>query len=218
MPFRGARGFMFEPGEIRALAGAVFAGTAVGVALLLRIALRGRAHRAPSVAKWRQAKGAEPAWAVGSMAAQVWALGVLLLPAFFSGWPALPTFPGDTVLEILGLGMWIAGLILVDVSAWVLGRFLVSSAEVQRDHRLVREGPYRWIRHPMYTANVAMALGLALTFLSLPLLVLAAGLAALASYRARLEEDLLRSPQGFGREYESYAGQTGRFLPRVRWA
>ena len=86
--------------------------------------------------------------------------------------------------------------------------------QVQKDHRLVREGPYRFVRHPGYTGFVLMALGLALGYSSLiglaaiPLLMLP-GLA----YRMAVEEKLLT--EQFGDEYRQYTRTTKRIIPGV---
>jgi protein-S-isoprenylcysteine O-methyltransferase Ste14 len=207
---------MFDSESLRILDAAVIVGTLIGVLVLGWIVSRGRTHREHAVASQKQAPGAEPLWAVGSAVVQGWAVGGFVLPAYFYAWPAVPAFPGDRVLQLSGLVLWVGGLVLVDGSAWVLGRFLVSAAQVQANHRLVEEGPYHWIRHPMYTANVMMALGLGFFFLSPPLLLVACALALLANYRARLEEGLLRSPEAFGSVYDAYMTRTGRFLQRLR--
>ena len=77
-------------------------------------------------------------------------------------------------------------------------------------------GPYRFVRHPIYTAIVMIAAGQSLLFLSLPVALLAALLLVLAVYRARLEEALLGSSAPLGAAYAAYIARTGRFLPRLR--
>ncbi len=83
---------------------------------------------------------------------------------------------------------------------------------MSRGQRLVRSGPYRFVRHPGYAAFVLMAFGIALGFSSLvalaavPLLLLP----ALAN-RIWVEEELLLS--AFGSEYRDYQRTTRRLLP-----
>ncbi len=90
---------------------------------------------------------------------------------------------------------------------------LTPAIQVQAGHRLVETGPYRTVRHPLYTAIMLIAAGQTLLFLSLPMGVLTLILVGLATYRARLEEGLLRSPAAFGARYDAYMARTGRFLP-----
>jgi len=92
---------------------------------------------------------------------------------------------------------------------------MTPAIQVQKDHQLLQTGPYRSIRHPVYTAIISIALGQTLFFLSPPLALVTVLLAGLAWYRARLEETLLASPAAFGKTYEVYMARTGRFLPRL---
>ncbi|HUG07849.1 MAG TPA: isoprenylcysteine carboxylmethyltransferase family protein [Acidimicrobiia bacterium] len=83
------------------------------------------------------------------------------------------------------------------------------------DHQLVSHGPYRYVRHPVYTALFAIAVG---HHSRLP--ELSAAGCALMSIVAHLwwaaaEETLLSSPGSLGGDYRIYASRTGRFLPRA---
>jgi protein-S-isoprenylcysteine O-methyltransferase Ste14 len=188
---------MYDENTMRLLAAIVLAGTVLGVGLLFRGISRGPRRQGRVVAERPQKRATELVWSLGTMVVQGWAAGV------------------ETV-QTVGFAVWAAGMILVNSAGWALGRFTTSAIEARDDHRLIQEGPYRWIRHPMYTANVALGTGLTLLFLSPFLAVLTAILAATALYRALLEEDLLRSPAVFGATYDRYIAHTGRFLPRVR--
>ncbi len=125
-------------------------------------------------------------------------------------------FPFDTYVQGIGLAVWAVGGLLVVWSGRVLGRFMVVQIAVATDHRLVQEGPYGRIRHPTYAGAMAIAIGEALLFLSLPLAAIAVLIVIIANYRARKEERLLASPAGFGEAYGAYVMRTGRFLPRLR--
>ena len=101
---------------------------------------------------------------------------------------------------------------------WVavtLGRFLVPRAVVFEGHKLVTGGPYALLRHPDYSAILALWLGAALGTLNRGLLLLFP-LAVLGFWmEARLEEQLLESK--FGESYRMYARRRGRFIPRGFW-
>ncbi|MGQ0798236.1 MAG: methyltransferase family protein [Methanobacteriota archaeon] len=126
------------------------------------------------------------------------------------------TVPFDTAVQIVGFLLWGAGGLLVIWSGRTLGRFMVVDIAVSTDHELVRTGPYARIRHPTYAGAIAMAIGVALLLLSIPLIATAILTALIANYRAGKEERLLASPKGLGDPYRAYMARTGRFLPRIR--
>jgi len=94
-----------------------------------------------------------------------------------------------------------------------LGRFLVPRAVIFRDHELVTGGPYRFVRHPIYSGVVTLWLAAGLGTLNVVLLALWPVIAYAFSIQAGIEEDLLRSK--FGSSYEDYVASTGRLAPRL---
>lgn len=204
---------MLDVGTVRILATALFLLSLAGIATLWRSVSRPsgrvRASRPP-------ARGSEAAWLGSTLLVQAWTVGVILLPAWFYGWPGIGGFPDSSDVQFLGPALWLVGMGLAGWATRTLGRYMTVSIQVTEDQTLVQRGPYAWIRHPIYTGNVAAALGLALLYLSPPVLALAALLAVLATYRGRLEDAFLRSPEAFGDRYAAYCERTGRFLPRLR--
>lgn len=204
---------MLDPGTVRIVAAALVAVAAAGVVAIRPSVLgpRGRVVASRTVGRaW------EAAWLAATMVAQAWTLGVILLPTWFYAWPAAGNFPGSTDLQVLGLAGWLAGMALAGWGVRTLGRATTVGVQVTEGQPLVQTGPYARMRHPIYTANVSAAAGLAILYLSLPLGAVVLLLAALASRRGRLEDEFLRSPQAFGDAYIAYARRTGRFLPRWR--
>jgi protein-S-isoprenylcysteine O-methyltransferase Ste14 len=95
-----------------------------------------------------------------------------------------------------------------------LRRFLVPRAVVFPDHQLVTWGPYRFLRHPDYSAILALWLGYALGTLNMYLLILFPIVVVGFSMEARVEEQLLESR--FAQVYRDYARGKRRFVPHVR--
>jgi len=77
---------------------------------------------------------------------------------------------------------------------------------------VVTDGPYRRVRHPMYRAEVAMAVGAPLILGATATLFLSAVFAGLVLYRIRLEEDALARRAD---AYRPYAERTNRLFPHV---
>jgi protein-S-isoprenylcysteine O-methyltransferase len=95
-----------------------------------------------------------------------------------------------------------------------LGRFFSVDIALQEQHRIVQEGPYRWIRHPAYTGLLIIFLGVGIAFrnwVSLVLIVLP--ITTLFLYRIRIEEAALS--EELGTAYLEYRKKTKRLLPRV---
>jgi protein-S-isoprenylcysteine O-methyltransferase Ste14 len=195
--------------------------TGVALAAVVAGALLGRpklpSPRVPEVvvASRQPVPGTRALWIGGSLVSLFWGIGVYILPEYAYHWPPFADFPGSWVVQIAGIALSIAGGILFSRAARTLGRQMTPAIQLRQGHELVRTGPYRYIRHPVYTAIMLTATGQTLFFLSGPLAVLTLLLVGLAFYRAGLEEGLLRSPEAFGPEYEDYMRRTGRFLPRL---
>jgi len=77
--------------------------------------------------------------------------------------------------------------------------------------RIVSTGIYAWTRNPMYLGHLIYIAGLAITFQSLPALLLLIGV--LPWYRGRVRHDEERLEEMFGQEYLDYKSRVKRWLP-----
>ena len=90
-------------------------------------------------------------------AAQLGALAVAVTaPRWASG---LNIHTATAALAAIGLVMMISATALRVWSVLTLGRFFDRSVTVQGDHRVGTSGPYRWVRHPSYTAVLVAFFG-----------------------------------------------------------
>jgi protein-S-isoprenylcysteine O-methyltransferase Ste14 len=103
----------------------------------------------------------------------------------------------------------LAGLVFAIVSLASLGRSFGIFPEARR---LVTHGPYRWVRHPLYLAEITGALGGLLSSISIPTVAPFAVFVVLQYWRAMYEERAL--VQAFP-EYAEYARKTWRILPGI---
>ena len=108
-----------------------------------------------------------------------------------------------------------SGVLAVPLVFWVvksLGRNISETVLTKRDHRLVTEGPYRWVRHPLYGVGLLLLLGLSLITASwlLAAVTLLAALLILTVIIPREESALIET---FGARYTEYQRRTGRILP-----
>ena len=143
----------------------------------------------------------------------------VLLPAEWLLPPALVRLglgevPTDSpVVRLMGFAAAVSGAVLITWAAVALDRFLVHAAAVLPDHALVTTGPYRFVRHPVYTGYLVLLLGTALGTLNVGLLLLWPVSLAGILVQAASEERVLT--ERFGDEYRRYAGRTGRLVPRL---
>ena len=117
------------------------------------------------------------------------------------------------ILRVLGVGLSLYSQIMVLWTVRTLGRLLIPGLAVFHDHVLVTSGPFRWVRHPLYSGALALWLGAALGTLNWLLLALWPLFVAAIIKELPTEERMLRAK--FGAPYEAYAAQTGRLLPRL---
>ena len=112
-----------------------------------------------------------------------------------------------------GVACYAAGFLLMHAAEARLGRLFSVQVAIQAGHRLVTDGPYRFVRHPRYLGIVVFAAGLALVFRSWPGLVLAGAVKVVLLWRIRDEEALMA--EEFGDEWSAYAERTWRLVPLV---
>ncbi len=109
----------------------------------------------------------------------------------------------------LALGLWLFHRSHAD-----LGNNWSITLEVREQHRLVTQGLYHWVRHPMYLALLLYSVGQALV---LPNYVAGpsygAALVLLVALRVGPEEQMM--VEEFGKEYEEYMARTQRLIPGV---
>jgi len=115
-------------------------------------------------------------------------------------------------VRLLGFAVSLCGAVMLVWAALALGRFLVHEATVFQDHNLITSGPYRFVRHPIYSGYLALLLGSGVGMLNVCLLLLWPLSLFGILIQAKSEEQLLGSK--FAECYKGYAGRTGRLLPR----
>jgi protein-S-isoprenylcysteine O-methyltransferase Ste14 len=116
-------------------------------------------------------------------------------------------------LRALGVALSLYALVVMPWAAGALGASYAPGPAILRDQVLVVAGPFRWVRHPIYSAVIALWLGAALGTINWLLLLLWPVITLGVVKQARAEERLLRGK--FGNRYDQYAAATGGLIPRV---
>ena len=94
-----------------------------------------------------------------------------------------------------------------------LGRNYSTTLHMSEKQSLITTGPYRHIRHPMYTALITVGIGMGLTSTSWYFLLPFVATGIVVAFRVRREEEAMI--EKFGEAYIEYAKGTGMFLPPV---
>ena len=143
-------------------------------------------------------------------------LGLGIIPAIyvFTGAPRFADYPFYTIQAIAGTAVFAFALWLFYRTHKDLGRNWSVTLEVRDEHKLITNGVYNSVRHPMYSAfwlwGVAQAIVLPNWFAGLAGLI---GFGTLFFLRVGNEEKMMT--ETFGDEYRAYMKRTARIIPGI---
>jgi protein-S-isoprenylcysteine O-methyltransferase Ste14 len=121
---------------------------------------------------------------------------------------------GSNLIGALGLLLLLAGIMIRWAAIYTLGKYFTGTVLIKNDHRLIRSGLYKHLRHPAYTGSLIGHLGLGLSFSNWFSIILSFVPYVVATlYRIHVEEQALE--EAFGAEYLDYSRETNRLLPKV---
>lgn len=139
-----------------------------------------------------------------------WAAAVIATMAPFP-LPFLYGSPPGAARQVAADVLLLAGTACSVWSLWFLGRNLSVIAQARA---VADRGPYRLVRHPLYTGEMISALGLALTAGTAAAYAVWMVLCAMQAYRARREEQVLLRALPAYREYRAH---TAALVPGLFW-
>lgn len=94
-----------------------------------------------------------------------------------------------------------------------IGSGITATSATRSEHKLVTSGPYRWVRHPLYTFGSSMFV--AFGMMADNWFIAGLGVLAFILMAIRTPKEEANLIDKFGDEYRKYMKQTGRFLPRL---
>lgn len=145
---------------------------------------------------------------VGKVAFLIFLFFQVIFPA-----PILPLAKQPGLLRIVGVVIYSLGLLVAISGRIQLGKNWANLEDYQimQEQKLVEQGIYRWIRHPIYSGDLLLVLGVELALNSwLVLLIIPLGAVV---YRQAKEEEKILS-QAFS-DYPAYQERTRMFIPFV---
>ena len=169
------------------------------------ISSRGVFHSRPVMREWwaLDSDPAGPKWVMFLMAAD---LTVFL---DYGHWQ-LVTELEQPMLQSLGLGLYVAVAIW---QTWTDNCLAEYFSQENLESGPMNHGPYRYVRHPRYSAAIAAKVAFALALASALGWILAAAWAVLLLKKIAIEEAHLRTV--FGTRYEMYSQRTAKVIPGI---
>ena len=141
------------------------------------------------------------------------AVWLLFFARRLGGWWHHPLFPATAFTGWAAVIITSLGFALTLWARFILGSNWSGNVTIKVAHELIRTGPYRFVRHPIYTGIILAAAGTAIA------LDQSRGLAALAllwfsfTIKRLKEEEFMR--QTFGTQYIEYSQNTGAIFPTI---
>jgi protein-S-isoprenylcysteine O-methyltransferase Ste14 len=93
-----------------------------------------------------------------------------------------------------------------------IGSGITATSATRQRHALVTSGPYRWVRHPLYTFGTSLFLAFGMMADNWFIALL--GILAFIAMAVRTPKEEANLIEKFGDDYRAYMEHTGRFLPR----
>ena len=126
----------------------------------------------------------------------------------------IQVLPKTAAVADVGIAIALIGIAFAIWARYCLGRNWSGQVAIKENHELIQVGPYRWIRHPIYTGIIVGAWGTAIVVGQLGaffgVILLTLGFA----YKGKQEELNLRTL--FRDSWTAHEQRTGMFLPRMR--
>lgn len=117
-------------------------------------------------------------------------------------------------IQVGGFIIFYLGAVMYNLTLFVAGKYLrPAPSGIHEEHRLIQEGPYGIIRHPLYVSYILILAGLSLAlrmyWLLIPTVCIIVGIYP----TAKAEEEML--VERFGEEYMGYKRRVGMLFPRL---
>ena len=147
------------------------------------------------------------------LVAQLWVIGSFIY-IFYPSAMAWTRFPIPAWIRWSGVIITVVGMALEFSTQLNLGKNYSTTLHISEGQSLVTSGPYRYVRHPMYTALIMVGVGIGILSTSWYFLIPFIATGIVVAFRIRREEEAMI--EKFGDEYIQYAQVTGRFFPLIR--
>jgi protein-S-isoprenylcysteine O-methyltransferase Ste14 len=130
-----------------------------------------------------------------------------------------PNWMSWSEIHLPGWARWVGAVFAIGSLPWIFALFSYIGGNIsetvltKNSHELVETGPYRWVRHPLYSGSLLMLAGIGLMAANAFILslVFISWVGVVFLIIPAEERNLI---ERFGEEYELYRSRTGKLLPK----
>ncbi len=120
----------------------------------------------------------------------------------------------DYFISSVGLLLIVIGEVIRWSAVLTLKKYFTVDVKILDDHKLIRSGPFKYVRHPSYLGLLIAVLGLGITMVNW-LSTIVIFVPHLIVILLRINEEETALEERFGCEYQDYQKQTKRLIPAV---
>ena len=150
---------------------------------------------------------------ISLLALQIIPLAIIIFSPIFDR-NNIYTFWEHEWIRILGIVFVVIGFVIMNWSAYALGKQFSTDVTIQKEHELITTGPYKRIRHPRYLGILLFFLWIIWVFNALISIILVAILSGFLIWRVYDEEKIMK--KAFTHKREIYTKKSWKLLPFVR--
>ncbi len=119
-----------------------------------------------------------------------------------------------SIIPWVGLSFIVVGLIIRWTAILTLRKYFTTNVVIQSDHRIIKKGLYRFVRHPSYSGSIISFCGLGLVFSNwISFIVLIMPITVAFLKRIQIEEQALSN--AFGEQYSDYRKISWALFPWI---
>ena len=137
----------------------------------------------------------------------LWTLVVTLSFGNYNG----PLYSIQSTMNLIGVIQFIVGLTTMILAQYTLGYNYSSFLVIREDHKLIKHGLYKYVRHPVYTGGIIAAFAIPVFTSSVQGFLVLLLIIPVLFYRMGIEENMLI--EEFGDECREYMENTSRLIP-----
>ena len=115
------------------------------------------------------------------------------------------------LIRLIGIIVYAFGILITVLAHNELGKYHSIEVTIQKDHKLIQKGLYKYIRNPIYLGVILSTLGYGIIFRSIISIALIVIIIGLFIWRIFAEEKVMEKE--FGKEWSDYRKKTWRLIP-----